>query len=85
MVLNPVRQLRPQRRLRRSRVVDVLPDDSLDLGAELSDLYQVPSPDQLDLLYLQYESNGQAGTDNLPSDEVSNRLMQDCEFTFTLP
>ncbi|KAJ5035864.1 hypothetical protein NUH16_003725 [Penicillium rubens] len=83
MVLNPVRQLRPQRRLRRSRVVDVLPDDSLDLGAELSDLYQVPSPDQLDLLYLQYESNGQAGTDNLPSDEVSNRLMQDCYQTLT--
>jgi hypothetical protein len=57
---------------------------TLDLGAELSDLYQVPSPDQLDLLYLQYRSDGQSGAENLLSDEVSNRLMQNCEFTFTL-
>ncbi|KAJ5423251.1 hypothetical protein N7491_008467 [Penicillium cf. griseofulvum] len=74
IVLNPVRQSRTRRISRSSRVADVLLSDSLDLSATLSDLHQVPSPDQLDILYLQHGSDGQAEAENLLSDDVSALL-----------
>jgi hypothetical protein len=79
IVLNPVRQTRLQRRLRRRRVTDVLPDNRLELPPGISDLRQIPSPDQLDLLYLQYGTKNQVGTGGLPGDEISEKLKENCK------
>ncbi|KAM5377486.1 hypothetical protein ACJZ2D_004855 [Fusarium nematophilum] len=74
-VLNPVRQTRSQRKLRRSRAAEIPAEGDSDYMPEISDLFQVPSPDQLDLL-VQYGSDGQVGAESLPSDDVSGQLME---------
>ncbi|KAF5003723.1 hypothetical protein FDECE_9745 [Fusarium decemcellulare] len=76
VVLNPVRQSRLQKKARVSKEADATNEELPDFSMDMPDLGSVSSPDQLDLLYLQYGGNDISGTVTLPSDDVSHSLME---------
>lgn len=86
VVLNPVRRPRIQNKVRQREEVEAIAETSLGSDLEIADPGSVSSPDQLDLLFLQYQLDDPCSNGALPDDEVSQRLMDDCELScrFTL-
>lgn len=78
ILLNPIRQSRLEQR-------SIGFGDSNIAPIELNGIVesdQVWSPDsQLDILYLQHSAGSTSSTETEPSDEVSKRLMENCEKT----
>ncbi|RSL82899.1 hypothetical protein BHE90_005612 [Fusarium euwallaceae] len=77
IVLNPVRKPRLQKKTRRPEETEVSAEASPDSLLEMVDLGNVSSPDQLDLLFLQYQLDDPCSAGALPDDQVSQRLMED--------
>ncbi|KAJ3461035.1 hypothetical protein MRS44_011902 [Fusarium solani] len=82
VVLNPVRKSRLQKKGRQREEAEVIAEASPDSDLEIADPGSVSSPDQLDLLFLQYQLDDPCSNGALPDDEVSQRLMDDCKFFF---
>lgn len=85
VVLNPVRKPRLQKKARQPEETEDIAETSPDSALEMVDLGNVSSPDQLDLLFLQYQLDDPCSTGTLPDDEVSQRLMDDCELLNHFP
>lgn len=85
VVLNPVRKPRLQKKARQREGAETIAEASPDSGFEIADPGSVSSPDQLDLLFLQYQLDDPCSNGALPDDEVSQRLMDDCEFLYHSP
>jgi hypothetical protein len=75
MVIKPVRQPRAKSRTTRKREAEIaaerIPEFSMDLG----DFSSVQSPDDLDLLCLQFELTSEP----LPDEDLAKKLMDSCK------
>ncbi|KAM6529266.1 hypothetical protein FALCPG4_007413 [Fusarium falciforme] len=77
VVLNPVRKPRLQKKARQREEAEAIAEASPNSDLAIADPGSVSSPDQLDLLFLQYQLDDPCNNGALPDDEVSQRLMDD--------
>lgn len=82
VVLNPIRKPRLQKKARQREEAEAIAEAPPDSDLEIADPGSVSSPDQLDLLFLQYQLDDPCSNGALPDNEVSQRLMDDCEFLY---
>lgn len=75
VVLNPVRQPRAKTRSSRNRDVGNTGESMPDLPLDMPEFTSGQSPDELDLLCLQFESL----SEELPDEDVAKILMESCE------
>ena len=72
IVLKPVRQPRAKSRIMRKRETEITAETLPDISMELGDFQ---SPDDLDLLCLQFELTSEP----LPDEDVAEKLMESCK------
>jgi hypothetical protein len=75
IVLNPVRPPRQKNKSLRDRRASPAVESVGDPLVNLPDFSSIQSPDELDLLCLQFESF----SEGLPDEEVSQKLMNTCK------